>query len=226
MLPLAIPWSPAKAESSHEVLRRLELTVTRKLDGLLQGDYRGLVPGHGRELGETREYQPGDDVRRIDWNVTARMQDAARPRDRSPTASSRRGCSSTSPPASTSAPPTARSATSPCGAAAVGFLTARTGNRIGAILLVRARHRSWYPLAPVAPHLQALLHHVITAPRKEGAGPTDLAAGLDRLGATMRRRGLAVVISDFLDPTEWAMPLRRLAVRHDLLAVEVVDPAS
>ena len=57
---------------SSEVLRRLELTVTRRLDGLLQGDYRGLVPGHGTEAGETRPYAPGDDVRRIDWNVTAR----------------------------------------------------------------------------------------------------------------------------------------------------------
>ncbi len=64
-----------------EVLRRLELAVTRRLDGLLQGDYRGLVPGHGSESGETRRYVAGDDVRRIDWNVTARMQDAPRPRD-------------------------------------------------------------------------------------------------------------------------------------------------
>ena len=55
-----------------ELLRRLELTVTRRLDGLLQGDHRGLTPGHGSEPGEIRSYQPGDDVRRIDWNVTAR----------------------------------------------------------------------------------------------------------------------------------------------------------
>ena len=67
--------------STAEVLRRLELLVTRRLDGLLQGDYQGLVPGHGSEPGEAREYQPGDDVRRIDWNVTARMQRTARPRD-------------------------------------------------------------------------------------------------------------------------------------------------
>ncbi|HET9443795.1 MAG TPA: DUF58 domain-containing protein, partial [Acidimicrobiales bacterium] len=60
--------------TSFEVLRLLELTVTRRLDGLLHGDHRGLVPGHGSEPGETRLYQPGDDVRRIDWNVTARMQ--------------------------------------------------------------------------------------------------------------------------------------------------------
>jgi uncharacterized protein (DUF58 family) len=73
-------------------------------------------------------------------------------------------------------------------------------------------------------HLQAVLHRVITAPRIDGAGPTDLATGIQRLGAAMRRRGLAVVISDWLDPTAWQMPLRRLAVRHHVLAVEVVDP--
>ena len=59
-----------------EVLRRLDLAVNRRLDGILQGDYRGLVPGHGSELGETRRYQAGDDVRRIDWNVTARTTEA------------------------------------------------------------------------------------------------------------------------------------------------------
>ena len=89
---------------------------------------------------------------------------------------------------------------------------------------VPARRLWSCPPAQVAVHLQALLHNVITAPRKEGAGATDLAAGLERLAATMRRRGLAVVISDWLDPTDWAMPLRRLSVRHDLLAIEVVDP--
>ena len=65
---------------------------------------------------------------------------------------------------------------------------------------------------------------MITAPRLEGGGPTDLAAGIERLGGVMRRRGLAVVISDWLDPTPWQMPLRRLAVRHEVLAVEVLDP--
>jgi uncharacterized protein (DUF58 family) len=60
--------------STRELLRRLDLDVRMRLDGLLHGDYRGLIPGHGSELGETREYAPGDDVRRIDWNVTARLQ--------------------------------------------------------------------------------------------------------------------------------------------------------
>jgi len=222
--PPAIPWSPAKAESTHEILRRLELTISRKLDGLLQGDYRGLVPGHGSDLGEAREYQPGDDTRRIDWNVTARMQvphiretiadreletwllvDQSASLDFGTADCEKRDLAVN-------------------GAASVGFLTARSGNRLGAILLRPGEAPVVVPARSGRAHLQALLHNVITAPRKEGAGPTDLAAGLERLGATMRRRGLAVVISDWLDPTEWSMSLRRLAVRHDLLAIEVVDP--
>jgi uncharacterized protein (DUF58 family) len=222
--PPAIAWSPAKAESTHEILRRLELTITRKLDGLLQGDYRGLVPGHGSELGETREYQPGDDTRRIDWNVTARMQ-VAHVRE---TIADRELETWMLVDQSASLD----FGTADCekrdlavnGAAAIGFLTARSGNRLGAILLRPGEAPLVVPARSGRPHLQALLHNVVTAPRKEGAGPTDLAAGLNRLGSTMRRRGLAVVISDWLDPTDWAMPLRRLAVRHDVLAIEVVDP--
>jgi uncharacterized protein (DUF58 family) len=219
-----IPWSPAKVESTHEVLRRLELTITRKLDGLLQGDYRGLVPGHGSDLGETREYQPGDDTRRIDWNVTARMQvphvretiadreletwmlvDQSASLDFGTADCEKRDLAVN-------------------GAASVGFLTARSGNRLGAILLRPGEGPLVVPARSGRVHLQALLHRVITAPRLDGAGPTDLATGIERLGATMRRRGLAVVISDWLDPTDWTMPLRRLAVRHDVLAIEVVDP--
>ena len=121
--------------SAREVLRRLELTITRKLDGLLQGDYRGLVPSHGSEPGEARPYVPGDDVRRIDWNVTARTQtthvrvtiadreletwilvDQSPSLDFGTTRMEKRDL--------------ALAAT-----AAVGFLTAKVGNRIGAVIV-------------------------------------------------------------------------------------------
>src|SRR3954464_12692712 len=207
-----------------EVVRRLELTITHKLDGLLQGDYRGLVPGHGSELGETRPYQPGDDTRRIDWKVTAPMTQpevretiAARELETwlliDQSASLDFG-------------------TADCekrdlvlnAAAAVGFLTSRNGNRLGAMLLQPGAAPLIVPARTGRTHLQAVLHRVVTAPRVDGAGPTDLATGVERLGAAMRPRGLAVVISDWLDPTAWQMPVRRLGVRHDVLAVEVIDP--
>jgi uncharacterized protein (DUF58 family) len=221
---------PSATTTNREILRRLELTVTRRLDGLLQGDHRGLVPGHGTELGEAREYQHGDDVRRIDWNVTARMQtthvretiadrelelwmliDQSASLDFGTAAHEKRDLALEA-------------------AGAVGFLTARSGNRLGALLLRPGGAPVVVPARGGRTHLQALLSRVMDAPRADGAGSTDLGAGMHRLASGMRRRGLAVVISDFIDgesltgPFAWEHPLRRLSVRHDVLAVEVIDP--
>ena len=206
-----------------EVLRRLELTVTRRLDGLLQGDYRGLVPGHGSELGETRTYQPGDDVRRIDWNVTARSQDA---HVRETIADRELETW-----ALVDLSPSVRWGTADCekrdlafaALAAVGFITQRAGNRMGAVALSPER-------SVVAParggrvQLQSLLRQVLSVARDESPGTVDLAAGLTRLNGMVRRRGLLVIISDFLGDGSWERPLRALSSRHETLAVEVVDP--
>jgi uncharacterized protein (DUF58 family) len=207
-----------------EVLRRLELTITRKLDGLLQGDYRGLVPGHGSDLGETRLYQPGDDTRRIDWNVTARMRvphvrETIADRELETWLLIDQSASLDFGTAQCEKRDLVLNA-----AGAVGFLTTRNGNRLGAMLLRPGQEPAIVPALTGRVHLQAVLHRMITAPRIDGAGPTHLATGIERLGGAMRRRGLAVVISDWLDPTSWQMPLRRLGVRHDVLAVEVLDP--
>ena len=212
------------APAPDEILRRLELAVTRKLDGLLQGDYRGLVPGHGSELGETREYQPGDDTRRIDWNVTARMQapyvrDTIADRELETWVLVDQSASLDFGTAECEKRDLVLNAL-----AAVGFLTSRNGNRLGAMLLRPGQPPVTVPARTGRVHLRAVLHRVLTAPRLEGAGPTDLATAIERLGATMPRRGLAVVVSDWLDPTPWQMPIRRLGVRHDVLAIEVVDP--
>ena len=209
--------------SPQEVLRRLDLAVSRRLDGLLQGDYRGLIPGHGSELGEAREYQAGDDVRRIDWNVTARMQSVhvrETIADRELEAWLLVDLSAS-----------LDFGTAHCekrdlavaGAAAVGFLTARSGNRIGAVLLGGGRP-AMMPARTGRPHLQSILYRLVTAPRVEGGGAIDLGAGIDRLDRLARRRGLCVVVSDFLSPTTWEQPLRRLSTRHETLAIEILDP--
>jgi uncharacterized protein (DUF58 family) len=209
----------------EELLRRLELAVTHRLDGLLQGDYRGLVPGHGSEPGETRLYQPGDDVRRIDWNVTARTQqthvrETIADRELETWLLVDRSASLDFGTAACEKRDLALAA-----AAAVGFLTARSGNRIGAVLL-GANGLTAVPARQGRTHLLALLHRILTAPRPDRAstGATDLAAGIDRLRRTAGRRGLAVVISDFLAEPGWEQPLRSLGARHEVLAVEVVDP--
>jgi uncharacterized protein (DUF58 family) len=206
-----------------EVLRRLDLAVGHKIDGLLHGDYQGLVPGHGSELGETRAYAPGDDVRRIDWNVTARtrtpfVRDTIADRELETWALIDLGPSMDFGTAHCEKRDLAVSA-----AAAIGFLTARTGNRFGAVL-ARPDAVEVIPARGGRNHLMASLHRLVTAPRTE-SGTVDLGAAIHRLGAYARRRGLVTVVSDFLaEPDTWAQPLRQVATRHTTIAIEVIDP--
>jgi uncharacterized protein (DUF58 family) len=215
--PLTGPGAP------EAVLRRLQLAVHGRLDGLLQGDFRGLLPGHGSEPGETRAYVPGDDVRRIDWAVTARtasthVREAIADRELEVTlvldqsASLELG----------SARSTKRDL-AVAGAAAIGLLTARQGNRIGAVVVGPQGLRRVPPRAG-RPALLALLHDLVTAPAAEGGGSTDLEAALWGALRAARRRGLVAVVSDFLAPPGWERPLRALGARHDLVGIEVVDP--
>ena len=207
----------------EEVLRRLELTVTRRLDGLLQGDYQALLPGLGSEPGDSREYQEGDDVRRMDWNVTART---TVPHVRDPVADRELetwaivDCSAS-----------LDFGTANCekrdlalaAVAAIGFLTTRTGNRMGALIVRPDRVTRVPPRSGRAPML-ALLHTLASRERADGGGATDLGAAIQSHLLSRRRRGLTVVVSDFLSTPGWERPLRGLAARHQMLAVEVVDP--
>jgi uncharacterized protein (DUF58 family) len=216
---------PLPSEGGHadEVLRRLELTVTRKLDGMLQGDYRGLVPGRGTEPGETRLYEPGDDTRRIDWNVTARMQT---PHLRENIADRELECRilvDLSPNMFFGTAQYEKRDLALAAAAAVGFLAARGGNRIGALLATPAGIEV-VPAKAGRNHLRSILHRIATARAADGSGRADLAAAIGRIVAPNHRKGLAVCISDFTSPGPWARAMATTAVQHDLLAVEVVDP--
>ena len=206
-----------------EILRRLELTITRRLDGMLQGDYRGLVPGHGTEPGETRLYSPGDDVRWIDWNVTARMQvphlrETIAERELETWLLVDLSPSQDFGTANCTKRDLALAAT-----AAAGFLSLRSHNRLGAVLMTGDGLVN-LPARGGRAHVRAVLHRAITAPQGDGGGPTDLVGGIRRLVAPAHRRGLAVVISDFLSPSDWERPLQMVAARHEVLAVEVLDP--
>jgi uncharacterized protein (DUF58 family) len=197
--------------------------VSHKLDGLLHGEYQGLVPGHGSELGETRAYQPGDDVRRIDWNVTARLQEAhvrdtIADRELETWVVADLGASMDFGTAWCEKRDLAISA-----AAAVGFLTNRTGNRFG-LVTVRPEGVAVAPARGGRAHLMGTLHRLTAVPRAAQT-PVDLGLALARTAAIARRRGLAVVISDFLgEPATWEQQLRRLATRHETIAIEVLDP--
>ncbi|HEX4558978.1 MAG TPA: DUF58 domain-containing protein [Mycobacterium sp.] len=204
-------------------LRNLELTVRRKLDGVLHGDHLGLIPGPGSEPGESREYQPGDDVRRMDWAVTARtthphvrqmiadreletwlVVDMSASLDFGTTVCEKRDLAVAA-------------------AAAITFLNSGGGNRIGAIVATGATITR-VPARSGRQHEQTLLRTIATTPKAPVGVRGDLATAIDALRRPERRRGMAVIISDFLGPINWMRPLRAIAARHEVLAVEVLDP--
>ncbi len=232
---------PAGGDRSGAVLSRLQLLVTRKLDGLLQGDYAGLLPGPGSEAGESREYRPGDDVRRMDWPVTART---TQPHVRRTVADRELETWLAVDLSASLDFGTGRwlkRDVAVAAAAALVHLTVRGGNRIGAVVgtgaPTAARTGRWRGTPPPAGP-GTLVRLPARAGRKEAQGllraiagteirpgRSDLGALVDLLNRPPRRRGVAVVISDFLaPPPQWGRPIRKLRVRHDVLAIEVVDP--
>jgi uncharacterized protein (DUF58 family) len=211
----------------QQKLRRLELVITRRLDGLLQGQHLGLLPGPGSEPAGSREYRPGEDeVRRMDWAVTARTTvphvrtvDADRELTTwvlvDGTASMDFGTADQE-----------KRELAVSAVAAVGFLTAGHGNRIGGFVAGSDRLRR-FPARTGRIHLLGMLRSLVDLPRQpEGPAP-DLRDAIESMARLAARRGLVVVVSDFLDDGErvgWEQPLRRLAARHQVLAVEVLDP--
>ncbi|MEU6917048.1 DUF58 domain-containing protein [Streptomyces olindensis] len=206
----------------EQALRHLELLFTRHPDGLLQGDHPSLVPGPGEEMAETRPYVIGDDVRRMDWNATARttvphvrltladrelttwiVLDASASMDFGTARMEKRDLAVGA-------------------AAAVAFLTERAGNRLGAHIAGPGGSRHIPPRSGRR-HLLALLRTALERPRVTPGPPAHhLADALHPLRA-LPARGLVAVISDFLE-TGWEQPLKTVARRHQVLAVEIVDP--
>ncbi|HEX3540819.1 MAG TPA: DUF58 domain-containing protein [Acidimicrobiales bacterium] len=224
--PPTLPSTPPGALADKAAfLRRLELDVTRRLDGLVSGDYLTRASGPGTEPASARPYIPGDDARRIDWSLSARVltphvrtTEADRELetwivvDRS--ASLDFGTANHE-----------KREVALAGVAAFGFLTIRAGNRLGVVVaggdeLVRLPPRSGRGA------VLAALSVLYDSPRRD-RGPAqgaDLGSALAQVERTQRRRGQVIVVSDFLDTTDWATPLRRLALRHQVIAVQVSDP--
>ncbi|MDX8031492.1 DUF58 domain-containing protein [Lentzea sp. BCCO 10_0856] len=204
-------------------LRMLELDVRRRLDGLLQGNHLGLVPGPGSEPGEARAYQPGDDVRRMDWAVTARttvphIRETVADRELETWMA-------------IDLSPSLDFGTAACekrdlviaATAAVAHLTRGGGNRIGAAVSTGADNLR-IPARGGLAHARGMIRKIAEIPRAAEGTRGDLAALLEQLRRPPRRRGLIVVVSDFLGGVEWQRPLRALSARHELVAIEVVDP--
>ena len=207
---------------SERTLRQLELLVLRKLDGLLQGDHQGLVPGGGTEPADGRAYEPGDDVRRMDWNLTAR---SGHPHVRTTVADRELELWLLVDGSASLDFGTARCEKRDlvlAAAAAFGFLTSRDGNRVGAILFGPDGATVVPPRSGRAP----LLGLLARLERRERAaeGTCALADALRRVRLAARRRSLVIVITDLLDDGPWERELRAVAHRHDVVVVEVRDP--
>jgi uncharacterized protein (DUF58 family) len=217
------PDRPGPGPMPEPLLRALEIKIGRRMEGLLAGDYRSSLFGDGTELAQVRPYVPGDDVRMIDWNVTARTREphvrvhlAERVLvtwlvlDTSP--SMRFGTADR------------RKADVAEGAAiAIGHVATRRGNRLGIVTFGGTDPRALPPRQGrigLVGLLTALRDEPDEDPRP---GATSLGEGINRAGALARQRSLVVVVSDLRGPRDWRRPLLELAGRHDVVALEVRD---
>jgi len=214
---------PGPGPLPDALLRALEVSIGRRMEGLLAGDFRSTLLGDGTELAQVRPYVPGDDVRRIDWNVTART-DVTHVRVHlaervlvtwlvlDTSASMEFGTADR------------RKADVAEGVAiAVGHVATRRGNRLGLVTFGDADPRS---LPPQQGRIGLI--GLLSALRREGEegriGATSLGEALGRTGALARQRSVVIVVSDFRGPLDWRRPLLELAGRHDVIAIEIRDP--
>ena len=214
---------PGPGPLPDALLGALEVSIGRRMEGLLAGDFRSTLLGDGTELAQVRPYVPGDDVRRIDWNVTART-DVTHVRVHlaervlvtwlvlDTSASMEFGTADR------------RKADVAEGVAiAVGHVATRRGNRLGLVTFGDADPRS---LPPQQGRIGLI--GLLSALRREGEegriGGTSLGEALRRTGALARQRSVVIVVSDFRGPLDWRRPLLELAGRHDVIAIEIRDP--
>jgi len=205
------------------VLRRVEWTVLRRLDGLLQGEYRTLFRGHGIDLADIREYEPGDDVRYIDWNVSARM-DTPYVRqyleDREVTA---HFLLDLSPSVDFGTVNTLKRDQLVDFVALLSRLLTRHGNKIGAVLYAGKVERT-IPAATGRNQVLRLLNDVMNLPRLQSAPYTSVSDLIEHALRTIKRRSVIFLVSDFFTAPGWERPLGMLARRHEVIAVRLEDP--
>jgi uncharacterized protein (DUF58 family) len=219
LAPIRTPEQPGPGPLSSASLRALELTVGRRVDGLLSGDYRSAFAGLGSELWQVRVYEPGDDVRRMEWNVTARTGE---PHVRvelaervlvtwlvlDSSASMAFGTGDR------------RKADVAEGVAvAVGYAATKRGNRLGTISFGQSP-----TVEPPRQGRRALLDTLNLLRNLPAGGTGNLRDALELADRVARQRALVVLVSDFRGPPDWQVPLLRLAGRHKVLAVEIRDP--
>jgi uncharacterized protein (DUF58 family) len=219
----------AQASGAESLLRRLEWSTIKRLDGMLQGDYRTLMRGFGLDLADLREYQSTDDVRHIDWNVTARhnvphVRVFTEDREMSAwflldlSASVDFGSGERS-----------KRLLSTEFVTVLSRVLTRHGNRVGALLYGGGSPEmkgvdKLIPSGSGRRHILQLVHDMLAHRAQSGANETRLTTLLKTADHVIRRRSTVFVVSDFFSEPGWDEPLAMLARRHDVIAVRLVDP--
>lgn len=232
------PTIPLSRLAPEAALRRLELTIVRRLEGFLQGDHLGLLPGPGSDTSDARVYQPGqDDVRAMDWAVTARtsvphVRDTMADRELEVWA-----LLDLTPSMNWGTAGITKRDLGIAAIATIGFLGQKMGDRFGG-LMMRPDAIKRTPARSGRTALYGMLRKMLEEPIVPDNAPTkfELAEGIEQLARSQRRRGLRVVVSDFLTPGEaeldpevpppWERAVRRLAVKNQVLCIEVLDAAE
>ncbi len=232
---LGEPNAPSKTKkfgAAEALLRRVEWTTLRRLDGLLHGDYRTLMRGVGLDLSDLREYQAHDDVRHIDWNVTARMQTPyvrQFTEDRDMNAWFLVDLSASS--NFTSGASSKRDLSIEYVAMMARLLT-HHGNRVGAMLYGNYVDKIVPPKANRR-HVLDLIHGMLSRPLqlvkpRDASSPaqsgTQLGVLLERAMQSLKRRSTVFIVSDFISEDGWQSHLTRLCNRHDVVVVRIDDP--
>ena len=217
------PDKPGPGPMPEAILRALDITIGRRMSGLLSGDYRSRALGLGTELAQVREYQPGDDVRQIDWNVTARTtipHVRVQVADRVLTTWL---MLDTSPSMGFGTADRRKYDVAEGVAVAVGQIATRHGNALG-IVSFGDGHGRTIPPGQGRKGMLGLLTVLRNDPAAEGGGATSLGASVTSLSRMAGHSRLVVIVSDFRGPRDWADALVELCGRHSVIAAEIRDP--
>ena len=213
---------PGPGPMAEGLLRALDVTIGRRVEGLLAGDFRSSSHGAGTELAVVRPYVPGDDVRRIDWNVTARTTEPHVRVDLAERVLVTWLLLDTSASMQFGTADRRKADVAEGVAIAIGHLATRRGNRLGVV--THGSVTQFLPPRQGRPGLIGLLVALRDGADAQGREVGSLASGLATIAAVARQKSLVVVVSDFRGDRAWRPPLLEVAGSHDVVAVEVVDP--
>jgi uncharacterized protein (DUF58 family) len=219
------PDRPGPGPLPEGLLRALDVDVGRRIEGLLAGDYRAHVHGDGSELAQIRPYVPGDDVRLIEWNVTARTGEPHVRENLAERVLVTWLVLDTSPSMQFGTADRRKADVAEGVAIALGHVATRRGNRLGIVTFGDDKPQGLPPRQGRL-GLIGLLSALRAEPEPSGdrVGATSLGEAIKRTATLARQRSLVVVVSDFRGPRDWRRPLLELAGRHEVLAIEIRDP--